>query len=765
MENKVVLFGIAMLMTNLTIFDDAQASEQATVVDNKTMLHTKSSPYSSELARINGITPRESIATGPITAFPKVETVDPSTGNATGKIPAEYANILRLTNQSQYKIVGARMTTANYARFYTVNTEAFDGQPHYVEISHVATYKGKTVDVRINVEDMLGTWGTRELDIFTPTDVNSIDFLHLEMRGVNNNIFLRYEFLDHDTGKVIPFKGTWIIKRLNSYKNIQLDTRPEFLKSIFAYSNSAIRFKSTTEFDTTMFSSTSASTVTNNVVNQLMFSFDAIDGNLRQMYLPNGDGTRYVYYESTAIAPIEIPQPSIIGQTNEEYPRVSYQISQDYPAQAKKESYLKRYKITIQLDKILKMNKVKYKVTKADGTDVTNLFTMTKDDSRSLVYFEINPTTLSDPNFADNVYKIELESDINPSVSKDGYVKEDGYFHIPATMKMESDSTNTGLLTSVAKTKYVKGYVDVQYLLDDEKTKIKPSKKIEGEIGEPYSVASLDIPEYKHIKTIGNTKGVFDKGPKLVQFIYQFAPNVAPKITFDQQATEEIPYEGLDFKLSGQVSDEDSEIMKVYYILDDGEPVEVASYTQIKGENKPIPYETAIAKEKLQDGKKHKITVYAVDGEGEKSEEKSVNLQAFEGQLQIISAPTTISFGKNLPITSKKETYYVESKEKDLIVQDTRPQKGIWKMGVTLAGDLTSSSGDTIHEAFHYDHKLLVVGQQVNIFEQDTLDSQPVNISKDWIDKKQGLNITVPTGDVKAEKYTAKLTWTLDDTP
>lgn len=762
MKKKVVFFIVVMLVATLMICNGVKV-KAANPEETTTTVHNQITPYNG-LTRAAGIAPQASIM-GPIMTFPNIISVNASNGSTTGRIPAEYATLLRMTTQSKYKIVGERMSTAEGARFYTVNTEAWDGNPHYVEISHVAMYEGKVVDVRINVENMVGSSGTRELDIFTPPKVNTANFLHIEFRGDKNNITLRYDFLDHATGKKIPFKGTWIIKRLNSYKDIQLDTRPEFLKSIFAYSNSEIKYTTTTGYPTTIFASSSSSIDTNDIRNQLMFSFDAVDGSLRQTYYPNGSGTRYVYYESVAIAPIEVPHPSILGETNEDYPRVSYHLVQDYPAQVKKESYLKRYKMTVQLDKILKMDKIKYKVTKADGTDVTSLFKMTKDDANSLVYFELSSATLSDANFADNVYNIELESEIDTKVPRDDYVKTDGYFHIPATMKMESDVTNSKLMTAEAKTKYIKGYVDVQYVLEDGKTEIIPTEELVGEIADPYSVSQRDILKHQYIKTIGNTNGFFGKNRQTIQFVYRFIPNIAPKIIFDQQSIEEITYEGTDFKLSGTVFDEDSEAVKVYYILDDGNPVEIANYTQGKTENKEVSYEGLIAKEKLRDGKAHKISVYAEDDEGAKSDKKSVTLKAFVGALQFISAPKKISFGDKILVNSENKTYYVASKEQDLIVQDTRLQKGNWQMGLTVKSNLTSTSGDVIVDAFHYDNQLIRLGQNSKIFEQTTIDDQPVNISKDWINQKKGLNIVIPTSKVKAETYVATLTWTLEDVP
>lgn len=709
---------------------------------------------------------------GSILNIPNIYSVNPSNGATNGRIPADYANLLRLTKDSKYKVVGARLSNTTYARFLTTNTEAFDGNPHYVEISHVAIYKGKIIDVRVNVQNMTGSAGIRELDIFMPTNPNSKDFLHLEMRGQPNPIYLRYEFLDHETGKPIPYKGTWIVKRINSYKDIELDLTEERVKSLFAYSNSALQYSTNNNFASTVISSSSASTVTDDVKNQFMYSFDAPDGYIKQTLLPstyaNYAGTRYVYYEYVAIAPVDIPHPNLLGQVNEDSPRVSYKVVQDYPAQNKVESYPKRYKVTVNLDKILKMDRVKYKVTDIDGIDVTNLFKMTKNDASSTVYFTVDEKTLSSSSFIDNLYTIELESEIDWDGQFEKYLKTDGYFHVPATMQMESNVSNSEIVDSVAKTKYTKGLVKMQYVLEDEKTEIKASEEIEGGVGKPYSVSKIEIPDYQFIKTKGKLTGVFEKNRQLVQFIYKKNPNIAPKITFNEQSDQEVLYDGEDFKLSGTTSDEDGKGLRVFYKIDNQKEVEIASFTQNKAENKKFDFSGLVEKEKLKDGNKHKITVYAEDDEGLQSEEQSVILKAFVGELQFISAPKEISFGKNLLISTKNKTYFITQKAEELLVKDTRINKSAWKMSLKLLQPLTSSSGEVINSALRYDSKPVKVNDNTIIYQQNAIGEQgekEFNISKDWVGKKQGLNLVIPGGKARAEAYTTTMVWTLEDTP
>lgn len=706
---------------------------------------------------------------GPIMAFPGIYSVDPSNGATSGRIQAEYANLLRLTKDSKYKIVGARLSNNTYARFLTTNAEAYDGKPHYVEISHVAAYQGKIVDVRINVQNMEGNTGIRELDIFTPTNVNSGDFLHFEMRGQPNPITLRYEFIDHETGNIMPFKGTWIVKRINSYKNIELNMTPERMKSLFAYSNSALAYETENNFLSTIISSNNSSTNTNDVRNQFMYSFDAFDGTMHQKFLPttygNYGGTRYVYYDYNALAPIDMPLPSIIGLQNEESPTVSYQLVQDFPVQTKTEFYPKRYKMTVKMDSIVKMDKLKYTITNTAGTDVTSRFRVTKNDQDATISFEVDAQTLSNSNFVNNQYKFNLDSEIDWNGSYESYLKDDGYFHIPATMKMESDISNLGETEGIAKTKFTKGVVQMKYVLEDGKTEIMPSDQIEGGVGKSYSVKEKDIPDYKYVRTVGNTSGVFEKNPKIIQFIYMKNPNIAPEITLDQQSSEEVHYDGDDYKISGQVSDIDGTSVKAYYRIDGGTPILIAQFNQSKGENKKFDYSAQIAKEQLKDGNKHKITVYAEDDEGLKSAEKSVQLREFVGELTFISAPSEVVFGENELISAKKETYFVTHKKEDLVVQDTRVVKRGWKMGLKLQQPLMTSSGDTIESAVRYNDAVIGMEENTKIFEQKTMNADAVNVSKDWITQKNGLHIVIPAGKTEADTYSTILTWTLEDTP
>lgn len=719
----------------------------------------------AEASNQNNSVNEQAIMEGSILQYTGVFVVNNTTGVTNGRIPGSYANLLKLSRQSKYTVVGENRKTSVYARFNYTNTEAADGKPHYVEISHVGVYRGKDVNIRINVENMLGRSSTSNLEIYTPTSLTSGNFLRLLFRGANNDLTIRYEFIDNETGELIDYKGTWILKRLNSYKNILLNTSPEHMKTIFAMSNSAINYRTEDDFNTTLFSSTNSSVAVNNTANQMMYSFDAVDGYVRKVYIPNKTGRNHVYYDWEALAAFDVADPNIIGKTNEDYPKVSYKIVQDYPKQKLMSSYPKRFKMTVQLDKILKMDAVNVNVSDLQGNDVTNLFTISIDEENAKLELDVAQSTLSSKSFVNNTYTIEVESEIDWKIPFQDYVQEDGYFHIPASVKVESDVNNTAVAQSEAKTKYIKGCVRVYYLIDDGQSELVPMESFEGEIGESYLFEPKQIPKYKYIKTIGETSGIFEKDEKVIQFIYEKIPNKAPILSLEQESTEEVAYEGGDFKISGQVSDADSPRIHVFYTLDSGQPIEIARFEQDEDAAQTFDFEAVIAEKFLKDGRPHTIKVFAVDDEEASSKVRSVSLAAFVGVLQFKSIPKEVIFDDNAVVSTKEEVYYITHKSADLLVEDTRINSSSWQVSVQLVKPLTSESGVVLDDAVRYDEEVIQYERATKIFEQTTQQEQPVNISKDWIEKEEGLNLVIPPIKATAERYETELQWVLEDIP
>ncbi|WP_413521929.1 hypothetical protein [Brochothrix thermosphacta] len=387
--------------------------------------------------------------TGSIINYPDINIINNSTGASSKPVAGEYANILRASSLTTTKVVGAKSDTATTAVFDTAETS---GGQHYLEYTNVGFYKGAIVNIRVNLESNVGGGA---LTVYKGTKVGSVDFLRLAVQGKGSKVGVRYDFINSVTGqKIEGYKGSWIVKRLNNYKTMEIDSSSDFLTRIFAYDIAKIDYSSDNNFQTTGFIGTIAATNIEKKETQMMYSFNTKNGSTTQKYSPEGGGNRNIYYDQDPITQMEIPFPSIIGIVNEKYPKVSYKIIQDYPSQINASFYPNKYTMKVDLDKIVDLSKMTYKVTDLSGADKTSYFKMIKRADKTGVDFTIDSSTLSSESFVNNSYTITLESEIDKSISTNDYLESDGYLHIPGTVAMQTDINNSTEHTDVAKTKY-----------------------------------------------------------------------------------------------------------------------------------------------------------------------------------------------------------------------------------------------------------------------------------------------------------------------
>lgn len=742
---------------------NSDSEKEANLQNNEEQLKA----FSNDKSKKKSLVTKEVIvpeAEGMLTAFPNINIVDAKTGESTGKVPGEYANILMYSSKTEYKVVGATSKLSGYSTFDENATEASGGE-HYIEATNVGVYQGKKIDVRINAQSMTGKG---LLTVYTAKTATSSDFLRIRVQGRDNKIAIRYDFIDHDTGKKIPYKGTWIVKRLNDYKTLRIDTSAEHLKSIFGYSTSAIAYSNVVDDrDKTDFVGTTGVLSLTNLTTQMMYSFNAKNGSTVQEYLPDGIGNRNVYYDSVAIAQMEVPFPSLFGKKTEDYPKVKYEIQQDYPEQAKASFYPTSYNLAVLLDDIVDVNSLKMTVKDLEGNDVTNKFTLTKVTGTKLVNISVASSTLTNSDFVNNSYTIEVESNISLNANLDKYIQEDGYLHIPASISMQTNQNQSPVQTddALVKSPIIYGMVHTKYVLEDESTEIADSISSKGVVGENFTTEQKEIEGYEFVKTVGEPTGQYEQETQTVLYVYKEKSKEAPKLVFDQASSTDVQYDGQDLNITGHVSDADSDKLTVFYTLDNAEAKEIATFTQNEHKNEKFNYEKLITKDLLSDGRKHIIKVFAVDSDEISSEEASLKLMAFEGVLEFVESPNVISFGTNLAISPKKQTYYVKEKDRDLIVKDTRKNEEYWRMSTTLKSPLTSDSGATIDDAVYYDNKVITLNQSLPIFEHKTINEEPVNISKFWIEKEQGLNLNIPAGKAKPETYSTEMIWSLESVP
>ncbi|RDX01005.1 DUF11 domain-containing protein [Listeria kieliensis] len=139
------------------------------------------------------------------------------------------------------------------------------------------------------------------------------------------------------------------------------------------------------------------------------------------------------------------------------------------------------------------------------------------------------------------------------------------------------------------------------------------------------------------------------------------------------------------------------------------------------------------------------------------------------GQLEFISAPKNISFGK-LPIKSFKQTYKPELWDEALQVKDNRSLtiSPRWSMLVKLEKPLTGAKSTETLTSLYYkadgQEQMITDEDGAQIYEHTTTDSNAVTISDLW-DDDTGLRLDVPAGKAKKDVYSGTLVWTLQDVP
>ncbi|PGZ57891.1 hypothetical protein COE58_24450 [Bacillus cereus] len=308
--------------------------------------------------------------------------------------------------------------------------------------------------------------------------------------------------------------------------------------------------------------------------------------------------------------------------------------------------------------------------------------------------------------------------------------------------------------------------------------------------------------------------------------------NTPPVISLDQEDQECIKG---DLHISGKWHDADSDFVDLYYQIDDGTPKKFAENVENKIPGTEYAWDTTIPSAEIPNGNhnikvyaidskgstsniaevnlkcsKSIVTAKYVDEQGnelsqpiEKSGEigetykfepitiPGYKLKTIEGNpegtftkdpqtvvfiyekgnLEFISAPTSVSFGTNLQVSSADKTYIVKSKEGNLTVQDNRVAGQAWSMTAKLLEDMTSESDQNhkLLDSLHYYHKgqdyTFKKDTSLPVYEMVSTGNEPVNISDFWESKLEGLVLKVRAGQAYTESYKGTIQWTLQDVP
>lgn len=137
------------------------------------------------------------------------------------------------------------------------------------------------------------------------------------------------------------------------------------------------------------------------------------------------------------------------------------------------------------------------------------------------------------------------------------------------------------------------------------------------------------------------------------------------------------------------------------------------------------------------------------------------------GVLELVSTPTTISFGKGLKIAPTKQRYPVVEMSGGLTVQDSRAVKTSWSITARMASILESTEGKKLPNAMHYTYNGIdqILGtDSILIYQHTSTNEDPLSISDSW-NVQEGLNLQIPAGRVYPGRYRGIIEWTLQDTP
>ncbi|OPA14075.1 cell envelope integrity protein TolA [Bacillus cereus] len=138
------------------------------------------------------------------------------------------------------------------------------------------------------------------------------------------------------------------------------------------------------------------------------------------------------------------------------------------------------------------------------------------------------------------------------------------------------------------------------------------------------------------------------------------------------------------------------------------------------------------------------------------------------GYLNLISAPSTVSFGDDLKISSKDETYSLKQLDKALSVSDERAERSPWTLTGKMVKVLENEKGYKLPNAIVYKHEgqsMILNENTINIYENTSGNEGTINISENWVSDEEGLFLHVKAGEARVGSYSGKIQWTLQDTP
>ncbi len=378
-------------------------------------------------------------AFSPVNKMPGINIVNTTTMLPdTGKIiPEEFANVLRVSSEMSYTVVGAdSWKQGDYANFKRPNIEADPNKKRYVQINKIGIYQGKYFDLRINIDKITNPKNKEsgEIRIHTPM-TKSPEFLFIWTRqtieGATTSI--NYQFLDRETQKPIDYQGMWNFRRINIWKGIEMDNDPNYLYGTYAYDINKLKYEENLS-NKTMYVIGDKNGTDETLNSYFTTLFKTRDGSYYQTYdLTNGSQAK-VKYDSQPITKTEMPTPELIGDVHEDYPKISYSMYQDVPEQVKSTFYPNNFKLTMKLDENVNMDDLSVKINKVQdpNENVDKYFTVVPNKAKNQIEIYIPNSSYNNANFIDSSYRFKVETSVKTDKDLSKYYKE-GYYHMPAS--------------------------------------------------------------------------------------------------------------------------------------------------------------------------------------------------------------------------------------------------------------------------------------------------------------------------------------------
>ncbi|MFQ3564882.1 MucBP domain-containing protein [Lactococcus paracarnosus] len=207
----------------------------------------------------------------------------------------------------------------------------------------------------------------------------------------------------------------------------------------------------------------------------------------------------------------------------------------------------------------------------------------------------------------------------------------------------------------------------------------------------------------------------------------------------------------------------DGGVVTVKYVDTDNKPIAGVDTETLNGKVGD-PY---ASKEKTIPG--YQLIKTPDNAKGKFTDQAEEVVYQYQGALLFVDAPGTLDFGTH-ELSPKDETYLLENKDKDILVQDNRSLDANWEMRATLTKELTEKkTGKTLPNVLYYDNddnqsSQMALNDPVVIKDVKTKSHDQINLSSNWIKDKKGLKLKVKTGTANIGSYSGDIRWDLYDT-